>query len=364
MALATSHLGGGRAALARARPAALPLPRPAGRRLAVGRPQAAVDTTTSLREAVSVDLESIGLPLNTHNVKAVKGGQGPFTGKVLRVERLGGRDKERDVTHIVIETGGVHFVEGQSFGVQPPGTKLNSRGKEVPQHVRLYSIASSRYGDARDGASATLCVVRVIYPDPATGQEVRGVCSNYLADVQPGDTLTMTGPAGTALLLTNNPWSKRIVCVSTGTGIAPFRSFWRRIFYDGLQGQAAQPFADGAMFWLLAGFANQDSVLYGDELRAMHAAHPDHMRLDIALSLEQRNAAGGPEYVQDRIHEHRDEFLELMASDDAYFYFCGLKRMYSSVLDVLEAMGRERGVDVPVLIAQLKASHRWHVETA
>lgn len=44
------------------------------------------------------------------------------------------------------------------------GTKINSRGQEVPQHVRLYSIASSRYGDSGDGKTCTLCVVRVIYP--------------------------------------------------------------------------------------------------------------------------------------------------------------------------------------------------------
>lgn len=43
------------------------------------------------------------------------------------------------------------------------GTKVNSRGQEIPQHVRLYSIASSRYGDAGDGKTCTLCVVRVIY---------------------------------------------------------------------------------------------------------------------------------------------------------------------------------------------------------
>lgn len=48
------------------------------------------------------------------------GKQPPFVGKVLSIERLGGRDKERDVSHIVIDTGGVPYVEGQSFGVQPP----------------------------------------------------------------------------------------------------------------------------------------------------------------------------------------------------------------------------------------------------
>jgi Na+-transporting NADH:ubiquinone oxidoreductase subunit NqrF len=52
--------------------------------------------------------------------------------------------------------------------------------------------------------------------DPATGETVHGLCSNYLCDRKPGDELVMTGPAGTALLLNDDPWKKRIVCVSTG----------------------------------------------------------------------------------------------------------------------------------------------------
>jgi Na+-transporting NADH:ubiquinone oxidoreductase subunit NqrF len=57
----------------------------------------------------------------------------------------------------------------------------------------------------------------MFHADPKTGQEVHGLCSNYIADVKPGDELIMTGPAGTALLLDDNAWNKRIVCVSTGT---------------------------------------------------------------------------------------------------------------------------------------------------
>jgi benzoyl-CoA 2,3-dioxygenase component A len=68
--------------------------------------------------------------------------------------------------------------------------------------------------------------------------------------------------------------------------------------------------------------------------------------------------------MQDRIHEHGEEFLNLMRSDDAVFYFCGLKRMYSSVLEELEQLGKEQGLDVAALIASLKKQHRWHVETA
>ncbi|KAF5842466.1 hypothetical protein DUNSADRAFT_7076, partial [Dunaliella salina] len=66
----------------------------------------------------------------------------------------------------------------------------------------------------------------------------------------------------------------------------------------------------------------------------------------------------------DRIEENAEEFLQLMASDDAQFYFCGLKRMYSSVLEVLQCLGAERGMDAQALIGKLKEEKRWHVETA
>ncbi len=90
--------------------------------------------------------------------------------------------------------------------------------------------------------------------------QVRGVCSNYLCDRKPGDELVMSGPAGTAMLLPPNVWARPVVCVSTGTGIAPFRSYWRRLFYDAVAGTEGYQ----SRFWLLAGFANEDSVLYGE----------------------------------------------------------------------------------------------------
>ena len=59
------------------------------------------------------------LPLNTFSSKA------PFTGKVLSIKRLGGRNKERDVSEIVIDTGGVRFDEGQvSDSVGNLGTEI------------------------------------------------------------------------------------------------------------------------------------------------------------------------------------------------------------------------------------------------
>ncbi|KAH0879352.1 hypothetical protein HID58_066746, partial [Brassica napus] len=58
----------------------------------------------------------------------------------------------------------------------------------APHNVRLYSIASTRYGDFFDGKAASLCVRRAVYYDPETGKEdpsKNGVCSNFLCDSNP-----------------------------------------------------------------------------------------------------------------------------------------------------------------------------------
>jgi hypothetical protein len=76
---------------------------------------------------------------------------------------------------------------------------VNSRGKEVPHGVRLYSIASSRYGDNFDGNTTTLCVRRATYWDPEMGKDdpaKKGICSNFLCDAEPGTEIMMTGECG------------------------------------------------------------------------------------------------------------------------------------------------------------------------
>ena len=79
-----------------------------------------------------------------------------------------------------------------------------------PQNVRLYSIASTRYGDSFDGKTASLCVRRAVYYDPETGKEdpsKNGVCSNFLCNSKPGDKIQMTG------WLLSFRWMQRLSCV-------------------------------------------------------------------------------------------------------------------------------------------------------
>lgn len=50
-----------------------------------------------------------------------------------------------------------------------PRSGLDEKGREYQQ--RLYSIASTRYGDDGTGTSVSLCVRRAVFADPETGLE-------------------------------------------------------------------------------------------------------------------------------------------------------------------------------------------------
>merc|ERR1711869_12790 len=73
-----------------------------------------------------------------------------------------------------------------------------------PHAPRLYSIASSRYGDEFDGKTTSMGVRRATYWCPelkADDPAKKGICPNFLCDAKPGDKVMMTGPVGKALLL-------------------------------------------------------------------------------------------------------------------------------------------------------------------
>ena len=261
--------------------------------------------------------------------------------------------------HIVIETDGkIPFWEGQSYGVIPPGTKINSKGKEVRHGVRLYSIAASRYGDEFDGKTTSLCVRRATYWCPELQAEdpaKKGLCSNFLCDAKPGDEIEMTGPTGKILLMPEDP-NAVLIMVATGTGIAPFRSFWRRCFLEDVPN-----YRFGGLAWLFMGVANSDAKLYDDELSEILATYPDQFRLDYALSREQNNAKGGKMYIQDKVEEYADEVFDLL-NNGAHIYFCGLKGMMPGIQEMLERVSREKGLVWEEFFAKLKKNEQWHVE--
>jgi len=169
--------------------------------------------------------------------------------------------------------------------------------------------------------------------------------------------LKLTGPTGKAMLLPESDPTTDIIMVATGTGIAPYRSFLRRLFVE------KTPYAEAykGLAWLFLGVANTDALLYDDEWQTMLKSHPDNFRLDYALSREQTNADGGKMYIQDKVKEYADEVFDRM-DKGAHIYFCGLKGMMPGIQDMLEGVSKAKGLAWEDVQKKWKKNGQWHVE--
>ena len=283
------------------------------------------------------------IPFNLYRVSA------PGSGKVVSNTRLTPPDHD-DVRHIVLDLSGLNYryLEGQSLGILTPGVDDGGR----PNKLRLYSIASTRLGDDGRGDTAALCVKRVVYTDPATGEVKRGVASNYLCDLQPGDEVAVTGPAGKTFLLPEDPASN-LIMVATGTGIAPFRAFLRRIFRE-------MPAWTGQVY-LFFGVRTAAECLYRDEIESF--ADRPNFHFVPAFSREQQTADGRRMYVQHRMAERIAELWELLGQTNTFTYVCGLKGMEDGIDAAFGEKAAAHGIDYATMRDHLKKTGLLHIET-
>merc|ERR1719343_1759101 len=148
------------------------------------------------------------------------------------------------------------------------------------------------------------------------------------------------------------------IMVATGTGIAPFRGFVRRLFFENTP--AAEAYKGQA--WLFLGVANSDALLYDDEWQEVKEKYPDNFRLDYALSREQTNKKGGKMYIQDKVEEYSDEIFDMLNDGSAVMYFCGLKGMMPGIEEMLQGVAESKGLVYKDWIKGLKKNKQWHVE--
>jgi len=321
----------------------------------MGRSQVSMSATAAAQDFLEVspyyDMSSI--PVNTYKNKS------PGTAKVTSVKRIVGPKATGETCHIIMDhEGKIPYWEGQSYGIIPPGQNPKN-GK--PNNVRLYSIASSRYGDDMTGQTTSLCVRRATYWCPeleADDPAKKGVCSNFLCDASPGDDLKVTGPSGKVMLIPEGEkFDADLIMVATGTGIAPYRSFIRRLFVE--KTPAAAEYKGTA--WLFLGVANSDALLYDEEWQDVLKSNPDQFKLDYALSREQTNVKGGKMYIQDKVEEYADDVFTRM-ENGAHMYFCGLKGMMPGIQEMLERVAGEKGLDWTETLKKWKKGGQWHVE--
>jgi ferredoxin--NADP+ reductase len=251
-------------------------------------------------------LDKSKIPMNLFRPNA------PLAAKVVYNERIVGDDAPGETKHMIFNhDGALQYLEGQSIGIMAPG--LDDKGK--PHKVRLYSIASTQHGDFGDDKTISLVVKRLVYENEK-GEEVKGVCSNHLCNLTPGDEVKISGPVGTAMLMPADT-NATIIMLATGTGIAPFRSFMRRAFAEN-----NPDYQFTGNMWLFLGVPTSSTLLYQEELEEMKANFPEQVRLDYAISREQTSPSGEKMYLQTRMKEYTDELYNLIQKDNTYVYMC------------------------------------------
>ncbi|AFZ54666.1 ferredoxin-NADP reductase [Cyanobacterium aponinum AL20118] len=293
--------------------------------------------------------KEVKVPVNIYRPK------NPYVGKCLENYELVAEGGSGTVRHLTFDlsAGDLHYLEGQSIGIIPPGEDDNGK----PHKLRLYSIASTRHGDNRDDKTVSLCVRQLEYQNDE-GETVYGVCSSYLCNLEVGADVAITGPVGKEMLLPDDE-DATIIMLATGTGIAPFRAFLWRMFKER---ELNPDYQFKGLAWLIFGIPYTQNILYKDDLEKMAADYSENFRLTYAISREQQTADGGKMYVQSRVSEYADELFELIQKPNTHVYMCGLKGMEPPISETFTAEAEKRGMNWDDLRKQMKKEERWHVE--
>ena len=281
------------------------------------------------------------------NLYGPKSAEKSLTATVVGNVRVTEVGKEYDTHHIVLDFGTVPFpvLEGQSIGIVPPGVDATGRA----HHARQYSIASPRNGERPGYNNISLTIKRVL--EDHDGNPVRGVASNYMCDLQVGETVQVIGPFGASFLMPNHPKS-HIVMICTGTGSAPMRAMteWRRRL------RSSGKF-EGGKLMLFFGARTKEELPYFGPLQSLPR---DFIDIHLAFS---RTPGAPKRYVQDLMRERAADLAPLLADPNAYFYVCGLKAMEEGVVLALRDVARQAGLDWEAIGASLKRDGRLHLET-
>lgn len=279
--------------------------------------------------------------VNLHGPKA------PVTATVVGNVQVNDAGTENETHHVVLDLGSMPFpvLEGQSIGIVPPG--VDAKGKA--HHARQYSIASPRNGERPGYNNLSLTVKRVV--EDHDGKAVKGVCSNYICDLKPGDTVEVIGPFGASFLMPNHPKSN-IVMICTGTGSAPMRAMteWRRRLRQSGK-------FEGGKLMLFFGARTQQELPYFGPLQKLPK---DFIDIHLAFS---RTPGQPKRYVQDAMRERSADVAALLKDPNTFFYVCGLKSMEEGVVLALRDIANDAGLVWDQLAPVLKREGRLHLET-
>lgn len=251
------------------------------------------------------------------------------------------------VRHVTFDVGGTdlegHIRVGQSVGILPPGK--NDSGRDYK--LRLYSVASPTKGEDGNSNLVSTTVKRTI-EELQDNQLYLGVCSNYLADLEPGDKVKMTGPSGRRFLLPENTGDFNYIFFATGTGIAPYRGMIQELMDSGHANQIV----------LVFGCPYRTDLLYADYFEPLNE-EVDNFHYLPHISREARRDDGSKKYVQTCLWDEAELLDPLLEKDNTLMYICGLKGMEYGIYEALGKKGLDQYLDIREPAAE-KSPDEWN----
>jgi ferredoxin--NADP+ reductase len=239
----------------------------------------------------------------------------PYAATVKESRRITPDTYDVEVRHILLEVQETAFAYqvGQSIGVLTPGP--HPFGNNV--HFRIYSFASAAAEKQQQATQMAICVRRCFYIDEVSGERYRGISSNYLCDLRPGDGVSITGPYGRHFQVPRDNTSN-LIMVGSGTGIAPFRAFAQHIFaHRGKWKGEVRLFygASTGMELLYMNDVNNDLGNYyqQESFKAFEALSPSPY-------------TGSAPAIDRTLEDNAKELWHLLQDPDTYVYLAGLTK--------------------------------------
>ncbi|MCP3984449.1 MAG: ferredoxin-NADP reductase [bacterium] len=266
---------------------------------------------------------------------------------LIASRRVTAEEVEDEVRELVLEVDRVDFPFeiGHSIGVLAPGSP--AFGKE--HHFRLYSIADLPAHGPLGLPRVEIVVRRCCYVDEYSGERYPGVASNFLCDLAPGDCLLTTGPYGLPFELPDE-LDANLILIGSGTGIAPFRAFVKRLY-------RTVPEFEGRV-WLFHGARTGLEMLYMNDERDDFALYYDRDTFEAFRALSHRPSWGDPVAWAEAIKERAADLWEMLGDVKTYVFIVGLEPMLAELDAALAGLAGSND-KWQRRKAELQAGHRW-----
>uniref|UniRef100_A0A8C8EFB6 nitric-oxide synthase (NADPH) n=1 Tax=Otus sunia TaxID=257818 RepID=A0A8C8EFB6_9STRI len=219
---------------------------------------------------------------------------------------------------------------------------------------RYYSISSAP-GPSPGEIHLTVAVV-TYHSEDGQGPLHYGVCSTWLARLQPGDTVPAFIRGAPSFRLPPTP-EVPCVLVGPGTGVAPFRSFWQHRLHHLRAGGAPL----GSMVLV---FGCRSSALDHIYRREMQEAQEEGA-LSQVLTAFSREPGTPKTYVQDVLRTQlAAEVHRVLCQSAGHMYVCGDVTMATEVLQTVQhILVQQAGMTLGQagdFISELRDKNRYH----